>query len=84
MQKSVIDIFTKKELTELPFKKRAARDIVKHLLNFKSKDFMRITMEERVIIDSILRYVANASGANANEIFVKALTEIEPDFGDAS
>jgi hypothetical protein len=82
--KNVISIFTKEALEELPFKEAAALGVIKHLLAFKADSFMDITMEERIIIDSVLRYVANASGANPNEMFVDALTEIDTLIGDAS
>lgn len=77
----VINIFTGEELTELPFKAKAAKSVIKHLLNFKAENFTKITMEERVIIDAVLRYVANASGTNANEMFIDVLTKIEAEFG---
>jgi hypothetical protein len=80
----VISIFTKKELKELPFQEDAALEIIKYVLSYKEDNFLKISMAERLILDSILRYVANASGTNPNQLMVDALQEILPTFGDAS
>ena len=79
----VINIFTKKEIIELPFDRQAAQNVMGYLLNYKASDFMNLTMSERLIIDHILNYVANASGADSNEMLIHALTEIDPSFGEA-
>ena len=71
----VINMFTKKELSEVRFQEDAALSIISHLLKYKTHEFMEITMSERVIIDSVMQYVANASGTNVNDMFVRALTK---------
>jgi hypothetical protein len=83
--RKVINIFTREAITELPFQKDAATAILNYLLKYGELkgSYKKVTVAEHVILDAVLQYVANASGTNANDMFVRALTEIDPSFGEA-
>jgi hypothetical protein len=66
----VIEIFSKREMTEMPYTIENAQDIIDYLIKYKNpRTGDGITNEEFVIIDQLLRIVENNSGTNRADVF---------------
>lgn len=66
----VIDLFTRKEITKLPFDADNARDIMDYLMQYKNpRTGAQVSPAEFEIIDQLLLMLENNSGTMRQEVF---------------
>jgi hypothetical protein len=73
----VIDMHTRKEVTETFFQRDAALAFVEHLIKFKIGDLKSITVAERRLAGYLFDYIANAAGVTPEELYQEAKHKIE-------
>jgi hypothetical protein len=66
----VIEIFTRKEITEMPYKTQNAKDVMKYLMDYKNpRTGEAISSEEYQIINQLVYMMENNSGVTREEVF---------------
>jgi hypothetical protein len=71
--KKVIDIMhgtDNKELDSLPFTKEMAEQFIEYIVNYRI-DNAEVHFGERYMINQVLRFIENNSGANTMEVLEK-------------
>jgi hypothetical protein len=59
----VIDIFTKKEVTQVPYASKDAQDIMEYIIKYKNpRTEKEASKEEMAIVDTLLYFLENNSG----------------------